>query len=241
MDFTFQSLNDPQLILPALITFFILLFSSALFFYCKFRQKANIVLFVGLTGSGKTTLFTRLINPKNCWSSFLSLKENQFTNYATTGGKTLTLLDYPGSETFKKTLYQKWLFENRNLLKGVVFVLDSATFNKKDVAELLYDVLFELSGAVPVLVACNKQDIGHAKSDNLIKKALEFEFGLINVSREAALSSTSGESEKRILSKSGKNFVWTDLKSKKLDFVECTTQKDENYSLTPVREWINAV
>ncbi|KAI3422180.1 hypothetical protein GPALN_012713 [Globodera pallida] len=230
MEFTFQSLNDPQLILPALITFFILLFSSALFFYCKFRQKANIVLFVGLTGSGKTTLFTRLINPKNCWSSFLSLKENQFTNYATTGGKTLTLLDYPGSETFKKTLYQKWLFENRNLLKGVVFVLDSATFNKKDVAELLYDCALRA-----------EWDIGHAKSDNLIKKALEFEFGLINVSREAALSSTSGESEKRILSKSGKNFVWTDLKSKKLDFVECTTQKDENYSLTPVREWINAV
>lgn len=37
----------------------------------------------------------------------------------------------------------------------------------KDAAELLYDVLFESGNAVPVLIACNKQDIGHAKSHSV--------------------------------------------------------------------------
>jgi hypothetical protein len=32
------------------------------------------------------------------------------------------------------------------------------------VAEFLYDVLYELKGKVPLLVVCNKQDIGHAKA-----------------------------------------------------------------------------
>ncbi|KAL3083073.1 hypothetical protein niasHS_010875 [Heterodera schachtii] len=230
------------LILPALITFVILLVSSVFFFiYRRFRQKPNVILFVGLSGSGKTTLFTKLINSKNCWDSFISLKENQFDSYATDNGQTLTLLDFPGSDSFKKTLCRKWLNEKRNSLKGVVFVLDSATFSKKDAAELLYDVLFESGNVVPVLIACNKQDIGHAKSHSLIKKALENEFGLINVSREAALSSISGESEKRILTKSGREFAWSELKNKKIDFLECTTRKDENFSFSSVREWINTI
>lgn len=80
----------------------------------------------------------------------------------------------------------------------------------------------------------------------LIKKNLEQEFGLINISREAALSSTSGELEKRILTNSGKEFVWADLKGIKLDFVECSAKsaegdRSQNYSLDPVREWIDLI
>lgn len=42
----------------------------------------------------------------------------------------------------------------------MIFVVDSTTFAEKckDVAELLYDVLYESKSVVPILVACNKQD-----------------------------------------------------------------------------------
>jgi len=58
-------------------------------------------------------------------------------------------------------------------------VVDSATFSKKvllnfflisdklfkDVAEYLYDVLYETKNTkIPVLVVCNKQDLAHAKA-----------------------------------------------------------------------------
>jgi hypothetical protein len=93
-----------------------------------------------------------------------------------------------------------------------------------------------------VLVACNKQDIGHAKSGQLIQKSVEQEFGLINVSREAALTSTDGDTGKRLLSTSGRDFKWSDLKGRPVDFVECSAKEGEKpdgeFSLTPVRAWI---
>lgn len=54
-------------------------------------------------------------------------------------------------------------------LQGVVFVVDSGTFPKtqRDVAELLYDVLLRLPKSVPLLVACNKQDVAVAKSEQV--------------------------------------------------------------------------
>jgi hypothetical protein len=68
---------------------------------------------------------------------------------------------------------------------------------------------------------------------------LEREFGLINVSRGAALSSTDGDSTKRLLSKTGANFRWNDLKHFKLTFVECSAE--ENNSLDSVVNWIDVV
>ena len=54
-------------------------------------------------------------------------------------------------------------------LKCIVFVVDSSTFNKKvkDVAELLYDVIYSSRSRIPILVACNKQDIDHAKASKV--------------------------------------------------------------------------
>lgn len=85
----------------------------------------------------------------------------------------------------------------------------------------------------------------------LIQKSLEQEFGLINISREAALSSTSGEAEKRLLTNTGKSFEWSDLKRAKLEFAECSAHQlqqeegtgggGEQYSLSPIREWIEAL
>lgn len=54
-------------------------------------------------------------------------------------------------------------------IRCIVFVVDSATFGKKakDVAELAYDVIYESSKRIPMLMACNKQDISIAKSSKV--------------------------------------------------------------------------
>ena len=131
-------------------------------------------------------------------------------------------------------------------------------------AEFLYDVLYEVKGSkIPVIVACNKQDIGHAKSGQvrksirillnnsfilllhlkLIEKSVEQEFGLINVSREAALSSTDGGTEKRILIATGRDFKWSDLKGRRVNFVECSTVENQQkgFSLSSLQELIESV
>lgn len=61
------------------------------------------------------------------------------------------------------------MLQRRSNLRGILFMVDSATFSKRarDVAEFLYDVLYESAKKVSVLVACNKQDISLAKSSQV--------------------------------------------------------------------------
>ena len=133
-----------------------------------------------------------------------------------------------------------------NTIRGIVFVIDSSTFNKKlrDVAELLYDVLYQLKAhnqlSIPILVVCNKQDNSLAKTEKTISTALEKEFGLINVSRGAALSSTDGGSSARVLTKTGDGFTWGDLKLKDCSFVPTSAVPDNNFDLEPIVNWIDS-
>ena len=60
---------------------------------------------------------------------------------------------------------------------AIVFVVDSLTFRQefREVAEFLYELLTSKKaarGAVPLLVACNKQDIVTASDIATIKKLL---------------------------------------------------------------------
>ena len=71
---------------------------------------------------------------------------------------------------------------------------------------------------------------------------LEKEFGQINVSRAKALSSTTGDSTKRTISKSGADFQWNELsRAVRVDLVECSALEDENFNLNPVRDWIDSI
>uniref|UniRef100_A0A915N3C8 Signal recognition particle receptor subunit beta n=1 Tax=Meloidogyne javanica TaxID=6303 RepID=A0A915N3C8_MELJA len=185
-----------------------------------------------------------------------SVQENIYSDYLCKEGldKPFILVDYPGAETLRKALFNKWFIEQIDSVCCVIFVVDSATFSKKDVAEYLYDVLYETKNTkIPVLVVCNKQDLAHAKAGQLIEKLIEQEFGLINISREAALSLTEGSGDlslaeqQKILTNNGQEFKWenlNDVKNKKERplFVECSAieQEKENneFSLDPLRKWI---
>ena len=52
-----------EFLLPALITFLVLLISSLVYFvWRKCASKADTIVLVGLNGSGKTKIFAKLIN-----------------------------------------------------------------------------------------------------------------------------------------------------------------------------------
>uniref|UniRef100_A0A915PYZ8 Signal recognition particle receptor subunit beta n=1 Tax=Setaria digitata TaxID=48799 RepID=A0A915PYZ8_9BILA len=237
---------------------FLVVAVSVLAYILKRRfAQGNTVLIVGLCDSGKTLLFSKLINPKYSPETYTSLKENRCEDVSVTSDKS-----------------------NRGKLKGIIFVIDSSTFGKRirDVAAFLYDILYESEKKIPVLVACNKQNCPLAKrevgsyrnsfwvwheqfskiyktcetlNDQLLKAvrtALEREFGYINGTREAVLDTTDGAAKKRALTSTGKNFRWDDLSSPRLDFIECFVKENseddsmnKSCQMEPVLEWIAAL
>jgi hypothetical protein len=80
---------------------------------------------------------------------------------------------------------------------------------------------------------------------------IETEFGLINISREAALSFTtegnvkdfSSIEKQKILTNNGQQFKWNNLDKKRPIFIECSAienEKENNqFNLNPLREWIS--
>ncbi|EFO21392.1 hypothetical protein LOAG_07098 [Loa loa] len=229
---------------------FVVVFISILAYILNRKiTRGNTVLIVGLSDSGKTMLFSKLINPKYSPKTYTSLKENRCEDVSITNDTLVTLIDFPGSERLRKQLFGNYLQKNRGSLKGIIFVLDSSTFSKKsrDVAAFLYDVLHESEKKIPILVACNKQNCPLAKSSQAVRTALEREFGYINGSREAALDSTDGTASKRALTSTGKNFRWDDLPTPRLDFIECFVKEtnengnDKQCEIGAIQTWIAAL
>ncbi len=64
---------------------------------------------------------------------------------------------------------------------------------------------------------------------------------MINVSRQAALSSTTGDADKCLLTTTGDKFEWTDLKKRRFDFVECSVVENSDFSFEPVRQWVDSI
>lgn len=121
-------------------------------------------------------------------------------------------------------------FQDLNVLRRIVFVIDSDTFGKKtrDIAELLYDVLVAVrSASVPLLIACNKQDLDMAKSSKAIKSLLEKELGLVCKTRNATLESTSDSQKNVILAKNG-DFKW-ETHGKNVEFIDLTATEDGSF------------
>ncbi|VDK86246.1 unnamed protein product [Litomosoides sigmodontis] len=228
------------------IAFIVVLTSVLAYVVKRSLKRGNTILIVGLCDSGKTMLFSKLINAKYSPKTYTSLKENRCENVSITSDILVTLVDFPGSERLRKHLFTNYLQKNRNSLKGIVFVIDSSTFSKRsrDVAAFLYDVLYESEKKIPILVACNKQNCPLAKSSQAVRTVLEREFGYINGTREAALDSTDGAAKRRTLTSTGKNFRWEDLSSLRLDFIECfvkenTEDGDDKYcEIEAIQTWI---
>merc|ERR1712032_506388 len=109
------------------------------------------------------------------------------------GGSSVDLVDVPGSERVRGTLVEKYGPGSR----GILFVVDSATITKqiRDVAEFLHSILSlpaVASNSPPLMVLCNKQDVGVAKGESVIKSLLEKEVDKVRVSRGNQLAGLEG-------------------------------------------------
>ncbi|VDN23580.1 unnamed protein product, partial [Cylicostephanus goldi] len=198
----------------------VVLITIAFFLLRALKDKADTFLMVGLSDAGKTHIFGKLANRNLEPVTYTSFQENVLD--VDIKGKHMKVVDFPGAERLRKHLIEKWLKKERSSLRGIAFVVDSSSFSKRsrDVAEFLYDVALESGKKVPILVACNKQDHGLAKSSQVIRSSLEKEIGMINKTRAAALTTTDGSSFRHTLTDTGGNFAWEDL-PRSVEFVEC--------------------
>ncbi|PAV81956.1 hypothetical protein WR25_05850 [Diploscapter pachys] len=233
-----EDVSQNLTLIPIAVAIFIVIF-TAVFIYLKFfRKTVNTVLICGLSDSGKTCIFSKIAKKNSKPMTYTSLQENVME--LNVKGNNLKLVDFPGAERLRKQLVEKWLNAERSTLRGILFVVDSASFSKRarDVAEFLYDIALESAKMIPIMIACNKQDLDLAKTDLVIRTTLEKEFTLINRSRSSALAGTDGSDSKRTtLTDSDEQFTWNQL-PKPVEFVSCTASDDTGEGIEIVRKWI---
>ncbi|XP_007057023.3 ovotransferrin [Chelonia mydas] len=190
------------------------------------KSSRRTVLLVGLCDSGKTLLFVRLLTGtyRNTQTSITD--SSAVYRVSNDKGSSVTLIDLPGHESLRLQFLEKF----KAAARAIVFVVDSVAFQRevKDVAEFLYQVLTDctvLKNALPLVIACNKQDITMAKSAKLIQQQLEKELNTLRVTRSAAPSTLDGSTSSGTaqLGKKGKEFDFSQLPMK-VELVECSAR-----------------
>ncbi|CAG0919376.1 unnamed protein product [Notodromas monacha] len=187
-------------------------------------SKGNQVLLTGLSGSGKTLFWSKLVHDESP-VTVTSQKENR-GSYTNSRNKVLDIVDIPGFDKVRYTVLNKY----RTGCKAIIFVIDAVSLQKdiRDAAEYLYNILAddELQRSRPKLqIFCNKQDIGGAKSPRAVQTLLEKEITILRETRASRLigTSDSGDSSNNnsFLGIVGKDFEFSDLGKKQgIDFVE---------------------
>jgi len=219
---------------------------TIVFYLIYLRGKAvrRTVLLTGVSGSGKTLIFTRLVHEKYA-ETYTSMKENT-ADYVTTKGKSVFLVDIPGPENIR----YKYLDKHKSNTRAFVYVVDSLTCNKdiRNVAEYLYILLTdpELGGKCSnALILCNKQDEMRAKKASSIKTALQDELNTLRTTKASQLSGTEESGETTMtLGKEGSKFTFDDHFIN-VEFLESHAvdgeKKDSEPNLNDLISWINKV
>lgn len=163
----------------------------------RLKKSSNVVILTGLSESGKTAIFSKLVfnKPKK---SVLSLKENE----ATLKEFNLRLVDLPGTERLRDSFWEQY----RTKANHVIFVLDSSTVESKirDLSEYLYTLLADgvvHRNKIKFTIACNKQDLEGATKKDSVKDLLEKELNAIRGTKTGQLAKTSNEQEEDYLAK----------------------------------------
>jgi len=211
-----------------------------IWFWTSRRRLGRDVLICGSCDSGKTTLLSQLVSSKPV-ETYTSMKENVHLYTNVQGNVPLTLVDIPGHERIRGPIVEKWAAGAR----GIIFVIDSNTVTKqvRDVTEFLYSVLTVSSiqsNRPSVLVLCNKQDMGLAKSSQVIKGLLEKEIDKVRVSRNNQLEGQEGGQSggEGQLGRDGKTFSFSDV-GNKVKFVEGNGMDRDN--LEQVTQWLSSI
>ncbi|XP_013781262.1 signal recognition particle receptor subunit beta-like [Limulus polyphemus] len=232
--------KDFTVISIAVATFVVIITVVLYWIVGRRRNLQRGVLMVGLSGAGKTLLFSRLVASKNV-ETYTSMKENSSSIKVPNKG-VLKLIDLPGNERLRS----KYLDEFKSCARGFIFVIDSLSFSReiRDVAELLYTVLSERvvsHNCPPFLIVCNKQDETMAKSSKVIQSQLEKEINMLRVTKNAMLDSTDDTGNNNTyLGRQGKDFQFADLKPVFVEFAESIARESVNNEIyiKAVSEWL---
>ncbi|KAL0120945.1 hypothetical protein PUN28_008574 [Cardiocondyla obscurior] len=200
-----------QLLYTALLAAALAFIMLVLFVLWRRRRSAgHVILLAGLSDSGKTLIYTRLLCSKFV-KTYTSMKEN--VGNITVNNTSLKIVDIPGDERLRNKYFDKY----KSSIKGLVYVIDSVTIQKeiRDVAEYLYNLLSDsyIQKNIPVLILCNKQDQTMAKGSTVIKILLEKEMNLLRMTKTSQLEATDASSTNVFLGKEGKHFDFSHLDS----------------------------
>ncbi|CAM6091891.1 unnamed protein product [Calypogeia fissa] len=192
-------------ILPALLTFGILLLTTVLLFIWAVRatlggKKRDTILLLGLSGGGKTALYYQLRDGSTHQGTVTSMEPNEgrfilHSEAEQQKGKKIKpvhLVDVPGHPRLKPKI-DEFLPQ----ASGIVFVVDALDFmpQVRLTAEYLYDVLTKavvVRKKIPLLLACNKMDKVTAHSVDFIRRQLEKEIEKLRSTRKATSDADVG-------------------------------------------------
>ncbi|XP_078032593.1 signal recognition particle receptor beta [Augochlora pura] len=223
-----------------LVAVLVIILTIVLFVIWQRRKSiGNRILLTGLSDAGKTLIFARLACA-NFVKTYTSAKEN--TVDLVINNRTLKLVDIPGHERLRYKFFHNF----KSSAKGVVYVIDSVTFQKdiRDVAEYLYNILSEPSMQnKSVLILCNKQDQTMAKGSSVIKTLLERELNLLRMTKTSQLEATDASSKNVFLGKEGKEFEFAQLDAH-IDFAECyafNKGSDNSADIEQLNVWLKKI
>lgn len=232
--------NDPQF--PIFVAIAVVLATAFIFlilWYLKKGSRRQAVLICGPCDSGKTLLFSQMLNNTKV-ETFTSMKENIGVLNVPGNGKKPVVIDLPGHERIR----YKCLDKQKDSAMGIIYLLDAATITKgiRDATEFLFRILSDptiYSNRTPVLVICNKQDMDKAKAAAVIERELAKEIGLLRETHAGNLQGTDGSTVNQIfLGKRDKDFSFADLKAP-VDFCETSVLNEDN--LDQVQAWISSI
>ena len=113
------------------------------------------------------------------------------------------------------------LDKHKEAALGVLYVVDASTIKHqiRDAAEFLFRILSDPlmhRNRTPVLVACNKQDVGLAKGAAVVRRELQRELNLLRATHSRSLQGTNDTpvTDHVFLGHEGQDFEFQDLPMK---------------------------
>ncbi|KAJ3223892.1 hypothetical protein HK099_000553 [Clydaea vesicula] len=242
---TFSGILNSQYATILIITIFILVVAAYLFLntFKKYTDRNNFLI-LGLSDSGKTTLFFKLTKDELV-KTYTSRSENEGKLMMKTKKnkkKEISIVDVPGHERLRFR-FSEYL----PITKGLIFVIDSTQQSQvfvRRIAEYLYLILvnkYFQKFNMDLLILCNKTDLLLAVSKDKIKESLETELDHIRLTRTANVESQgeNGEEEEVFLGYENEKFKFEHLPNS-IEFEEVSVINDGNKCNELILDWISS-
>lgn len=232
-------MDNTNLIIIIAASVIVLLIVAVILKFTGKKEKKDTFIITGICDSGKTSLYLKLRNDKTM-ETHTSIAENEgrFPLAQEDEEKVFHVIDFPGHYKLRYK-YQDFT----PITKGVIFVIDSATFikNERDVSEYLYEILANkhiAENEVSILIVCNKQDYLIALPKERIQTALENEINNLRSTRAAGVEAQDEDNVDDFLGYENEAFKFEHLPNP-ISFVECELKSgNADSGVNEIKEWM---